>query len=132
MDINELMADFMRFEKKDIIKQIPCPDGIDNCPTYHCEVIGQFYIKHDFRVDVGDWNPKSDLVQAFLCAEKWLEDGQSTMRVDTWKDGLLGELFYTCTLNDTGGTRAEETEQSASFAMCKAVLKAEGIDHVAL
>lgn len=69
-EIREKLADLMRFERKDIVKQVPCPDGKDNCQTYHCEVVGHFYQDHDFRVDVEDWKPDEDLNQAVMCLNR--------------------------------------------------------------
>lgn len=128
MNTNDLMADFMRFEKKDIIKQVPCPDGIDNCQTYHCEVVGQFYVNHGFRIDVSDWDPKGNIEQAMMCAasfckanpDMWFQLGMSYCHRGE-------EMEYMASFHHHETLLLSTSDVSDSMAMCQTVIRAEQV-----
>jgi len=120
MNINDEMAKLMNFEKKDIVKQVACPEPENhpNCMTYHCEVVGRFYVNHEHRIDVEDWNPEGDLIQAFMCLEKATKGVTSLESVGVPK-------VWTFTYWNKG--RWSAIASSPTLAICKAILKAKGV-----
>lgn len=130
MSINDLMADFMNFERKDIVKQIPCPDDHDPCTTYHCEVVGHFYKNHDFRIDVEDWKPGEDLNQANKCVEKFLKDENESWMFKIYRN-VNGEYNAVFDRPHVIDFRYVESDNQPSWALavCKALLKIKGIEY---
>ncbi len=128
MNINDEMAKLMNFEKKDIVKQVACPEPENhpNCMTYHCEVVGRFYVNHEHRIDVEDWNPKEDMNQAMECVDS-LGDRYTfklTKEAGVWRCDIetVGYRGHPQHFNAIG------RDKSAPLAICKAILRAKGIE----
>lgn len=129
VDINEAMADLMNFERKDIIKQIPCPDDIENCPTYHCERVGFFYQNHDYRIDGDDWNPKGDMNQAMSCG--WKSGLEIYIGIEDYQeqyDDLIRGIVKAFKAERLLFREYYEKVEDAPLAICKVILKSKGIE----